>query len=165
MGWRAPDTLVLPVGHGTLLLGAYIGFRDLQEAGIIRHLPRLVGVQAVASAPLYEAFVRGLDRTAGIAKRPTVAEGIAIAEPVRGEQILGAVRETNGQILAVEEAEIEDALVTMCRRGFYIEPTSAAAIAGVRRYVQQARLGEVIVSALTGHGLKAAEKMSKIATG
>ncbi|MDZ7295570.1 MAG: threonine synthase [candidate division KSB1 bacterium] len=165
MGWQAPDTVVLPVGHGTLLLGAYIGFRDLQGAGIIGRLPKLIGVQAMASAPVYEAFLRGMEQPLTIAKRPTIAEGIAIAEPVRGKQVLRVVRETNGRILAVEETEIADALLAMCRKGFYIEPTSAAAIAGVRRYIQQAQPDEVIVSALTGHGLKATEKMAKIAAG
>ena len=159
LGWKAPDTVVVPVGHGTLLLGAYIGFRDLLQTGHIRRLPRLVGVQAAASAPLYEAFVQGRDDALAITKRPTIAEGIAIAEPVRGRQILRAVRETGGLILAVDEAEIEQALLMTCREGLYIEPTSAAAIAGLRRYLQQARPDEIIVSVLTGHGLKATEKL------
>jgi len=55
MGWKAPDVLVLPVGHGTLFLGAAMGFRELKEAGMIKRIPRLVGVQSASCAPLYEA--------------------------------------------------------------------------------------------------------------
>src|SRR4030042_202943 len=52
IGWEAPDALVLPVGHGTLLLGAYIGFRELKEAGIVKKIPKIVGVQSAACDPL-----------------------------------------------------------------------------------------------------------------
>ncbi|MGC8849203.1 MAG: threonine synthase, partial [Candidatus Bathyarchaeia archaeon] len=59
LGWHAPDSVVLPVGNGTLLLGAYIGFRELMEADVIHGMPRLVGVQSMNCAPLYQAFKRG----------------------------------------------------------------------------------------------------------
>ncbi|GAB4404742.1 MAG: threonine synthase [Anaerolineales bacterium] len=159
LGWKVPDTVIVPLGHGTLFLGAYIGFVDLVKAGVAQRVPRLVGVQAAASAPLLEAFARNADDVSPVTKRATLAEGIAIAEPVRGRQILRAVRETGGLILAVDDWEIEQALKAACRQGFYIEPTSAAAIAGIHRYVQKAQPGEVIVSAFTGHGLKATEKL------
>ncbi len=162
LGWKVPDTVIVPLGHGTLFLGAYIGFVDLVKAGVAQRVPRLVGVQAAASAPLFEAFARNADDGSPVTKRATLAEGIAIAEPVRGRQILRAVRETGGLILAVDDWEIEQALKAACRQGFYIEPTSAAAIAGIHRYVQKAQPGEVIVSAFTGHGLKATEKLLRL---
>ena len=62
MGWKAPDTLVLPVGHGTLLLGSYIGFKELKEAGLVKKIPKLVGVQSASCAPLYQAFKKGTKR-------------------------------------------------------------------------------------------------------
>lgn len=156
MGWRAPDAVILPVGNGTLLLGAFIGFKDLLRTGVIDRLPRLIGVQARACAPLYEAFIDNLRENACIEKQPTIAEGIAVAEPVRGSQIVRAVRESGGWFIAVDEAEIQAALHAMWRQGFYIEPTAAAAMAGVSRYLREHALDEVIVSTLTGHGLKAA---------
>ena len=90
---------------------------------------------------------------------PTLAEGIAIADPVRGPQILAAVRETGGHVIAVGEDEIARSLRDLCALGLYVEPTSAATTAGVSRYVRRAARGEVIVSVLTGHGLKSTEKM------
>jgi len=62
MGWKAPDILILPVGHGTLLLGAYLGFKELKETGMVNRIPKIVGVQSTACAPLYQAFKRGLKR-------------------------------------------------------------------------------------------------------
>lgn len=156
LGWRAPDTVILPVGNGTLLLGAAIGFRELFDAGVIAHMPRLIGVQAQACAPLYKAFNENLDKTTHFEGQSTVAEGIAIAEPARGPQIIRTVRENGGFFMAVDEAEILASLQSMWQQGFYIEPTSAATIAGVLRYLQEAGDDELIVSTLTGHGLKTA---------
>jgi threonine synthase len=159
MDWKAPDVLVLPVGHGTLFLGAYIGFKELKESGMIKKIPRLVGVQSASCAPLYQAFKKGWRETRPVEKKETVAEGIAIAEPVRGRQILEAIQRTDGEILVVTEKEIGMALKEMGRKGHFIEPTSAATIAGLKKYLRKKRGRETIVSTLTGTGLKSVGKM------
>jgi threonine synthase len=159
MDWKAPDVLVLPIGHGTLFLGAYTGFKELKEAGMIGNIPRLVGVQSAACAPLYRAFRKGWTEPRPIEKRETVAEGIAIAEPVRGRQILEAIQRTDGEILAVTEKEIGMALKEMGRRGHFVELTSAATIAGLKKYLKKKSGRETVVSTLTGTGLKSVEKM------
>jgi len=162
LGWQAPDSVVLPCGNGTLVLGAYLGFRDLKSAKIIRHIPRIIAVQAARCAPIYRAFI-GRDRF--ISRKPTAAEGIAIAEPLRAASILRAVGETGGAVLAVTENEIKAALRNMAERGFFIEPTAAAAIAGLVRYLKSSEKMETVVSVLTGHGLKSAEKIDRILNG
>ncbi len=159
LGWRCPDTLILPVGHGTLFLGAHLGFRELKEAGMIRRVPKLVGVQSAACAPLYQAFRKGFREAQPIEKKETMAEGIAIAEPVRGRQILEALRETGGEMMTVTEKEIETALVEMGQRGHFVEPTSAATVAGVKKYLKKKEEKGIIISTLTGTGLKASEKI------
>jgi threonine synthase len=159
MDWKSPDTLVLPIGHGTLFLGAYMGFRELKEAGMVKRIPRLVGVQSAFCAPLYQALRKGWGETRPIARKETIAEGIAIAEPVRGKQILKSVRDTDGEILTVTEREIKEALREMGRKGQFIEPTSAATIAGLKKYLRKKRRKETVVSTLTGMGLKSLEKM------
>ncbi len=162
IGWEVPDVLVLPVGHGTLLLGAYIGFKELKEAGMVERVPKIVGVQSAACAPLFHAFKKGWRENFPIEKKETVAEGIAIANPVRGSQILEAIRETGGEVLAVTEKEIRTAMKEMGRRGHFIEPTSAATIAGLEKYLnQKKKKKETVVSTLTGMGLKSTEKMLK----
>ena len=158
MGWKTPDTLVLPVGHGTLFLGAYMGFKELREAGMIKKIPKLVAVQSASCAPLYQAFKKGWQETRAIEKKETIAEGIAIAEPVRGRQILEAARETGGEILIVTEKEIRKAMSDMGQKGHFIEPTSAATIAGLSQYLRKKGRRESVVSTLTGMGLKSAGK-------
>jgi len=162
LGWRSPGTLVLPVGNGTLLLGARLGFDELVSAGVVSQCPRIVAVQAANCAPLHRAFQERREVVPPIDAKATLAEGIAIAEPIRGAQILEAVRKSGGYFVSVTEAEIERTLKAMCRQGFYIEPTAAATMAGVHQYVRHAPASETIVTALTGHGLKATEKMLKM---
>lgn len=160
LGWHAPDLVFLPVGNGSLLLGAHIGFGELHRAGIIPRVPRLVGVQSANCAPLCQAFEQGAAEPAAVTPQPTIGEGIAIARPPRGRQILAAIRETDGFMPAVSEVEIADSMRWLHRQGFFVEPTAAVALAGVRRYVATARRSEVIVTALTGHGLKAVHKLA-----
>lgn len=157
--WKAPDTLILPVGHGTLFLGAYIGFKELKEAGLVKRIPKFVGIQSASCAPLYRAFKEGTENVPSIEKRETMAEGIAIAKPVRGKQILKVVRETGGEILVVHEGDISPAMKEMGRRGHFIEPTSAATIAGLMKYLKKKGRWEVVVSTLTGTGLKSIGKI------
>lgn len=162
LGWKSPDVLVLPVGHGTLLLGAYIGFKELKEAGRVKGIPKLVAIQSTACPPLYQAFRKGLEDIQPIEKKETIAEGIAIAKPVRGKQILEAIRETDGEMIAVTEKEIGLALKEMGQKGYFIEPTSAATIAGLKRYLKKKEKKGIVVSTLTGMGLKATEKIAHI---
>ena len=161
MDRQAPDTVVLPVGHGTLFLGTYIGFRELREAGLVRRVPRLVGIQSASCAPVYRVFKKGEGEGVVIKKRETLAEGIAIAKPIRWRQILEAVKDTGGEMLSVTEGEIAAALVEMGRKGHYIEPTSAATVAGLKKYLKHIQK-EVVLSSLTGTGLKASVKIGHL---
>jgi threonine synthase len=161
LGWQPPDTVILPVGNGSLLLGVYIGFNELFSARIIEKMPKIIGVQSINCAPIAEAFRKNLKEIPEINKRETIAEGIAIAEPIRGRQILEVVKQTGGDFITVDDAEIKRALKETCEKGYYIEPTSAATIAGIKKYLKKSEPSEMIISTFTGHGLKTAEKMSK----
>ncbi len=163
LSFRAPDAVLLPAGNGTLLIGSYLGFRELAEAGQTDRIPRHIAVQAQNCAPLLAMFREGLDAVPAIETRETIAEGVAIAAPVRGRQIVDIVRETGGEVVAVSDAEIRDAVVLLARKGLYVEPTAALVAAAYRKY-PAVRTG-VVVAPLTGHGLKAGGKMAKIAGG
>ncbi|NJL14576.1 MAG: pyridoxal-phosphate dependent enzyme [Microscillaceae bacterium] len=160
--FKAPDTIVLPAGNGTLLLGVYIGFWELFHTGAIPKMPKLIGVQAAACAPLYQAFQNGETTVPALNPEPTLAEGIAIAQPLRGPQMLEYVRETGGRFLAIEEAEIIQMWHHLASQGYFVEPTSAAVIAGLQFYLaHEAQSDERVVSVLSGHGLKSVEKMKR----
>ncbi len=139
----APEVLVLPVGNGTLLLGAYYGFKDLLRLGLIERLPRILAVQAEGCAPLARAFATGERDAAPVVNTGTEAEGIAIAAPARHREILAAVRDTNGLIITVSDAAIEAARHELARAGFYVEPTAAAPYAGLVEYVNGSMSGRL----------------------
>lgn len=154
LGWKSPDSIVLPVGNGTLLLGASIGFQEMKSAGIISNVPKIIAVQSENCSPLVQAFNRRLARPVPVTAKPTVAEGIAIERPVRGSQILEAVRDSDGRFISVSEVEIIEARSEMARRGHFLEPTAAATIAGLKKYIVSSDPDECIISVFTGHGLK-----------
>ncbi|MFB6160115.1 MAG: pyridoxal-phosphate dependent enzyme [Haloferacaceae archaeon] len=150
--WSVPDAVVTPLGHGTLLLGAYRGFRALVEAGWTDRMPRLLGAQAAGTAP-FVAERSGADAAAG---SNDAADGVQIAEPVRREAVLDALAATDGDALAVDEHATTAALDRLHRGGFYVEPTSALAPAALARYREAGVLeqDDEVVVALTGSGLK-----------
>jgi threonine synthase len=131
----------------------YIGLKELQQENIIDDLPIIIGVQAENCAPLEYAWKKHSATITYQEKKETIADGIAIVNPLRLTDILSAVKETNGVIITVTEKEILDALLCTLRKGYYIEPTSAVAIAGFKKYLT--KQDEVVVLPLTGHGLKA----------
>jgi threonine synthase len=149
-----PDTLVLPVGNGTLVLGAVQGLTDLLGAGLVDRLPRVIAVQAEQCAPLARAFTAGRDEADQVRAGSTLAEGIAIAAPARHRQILTAVRATAGAIVTVSEDAIRSARMRLAARGWYVESTAAVSLAVVDELPHLFRLGETVVIPLCGAGLK-----------
>lgn len=148
------DTLVIPVGNGTLLLGCYYGLKELYELGFIEKLPKIIGVQAEGCSPIYKAFKEGKSVIDEVINTGTMAEGIAIANPKRGKQILQAIRNTDGDIIIAPEEKILKAQDILARKGFYVEPTTAATFAGFFEYYKEnSDLGKVLIP-LCGAGLK-----------
>ena len=125
LGGRAPDAVVAPLGGGTLLLGVHLGFSRLLAAGLVARVPRLIGVQSAACAPLARAFRAGEVDAAEVQPGPTIAEGIRIAKPPRSRQILAAIRATEGEIVDVTDAEIGASMRALWSQGIFVEPTAA----------------------------------------
>jgi len=122
---RLPEAVVLPVGNGTLLLGLQRGFKALVAAGLGQRLPRLVGVQALACAPLWAQHHHGSAGLAKVSEGATLAEGIRVFRPARAEAILAAIRDSGGTLLAVDEPAIEAGRPELARLGLYAEFTAA----------------------------------------
>ncbi|MBB5773408.1 pyridoxal-phosphate dependent enzyme [Nonomuraea jabiensis] len=158
LGGTVPDTVVVPAGNGTLVLGAYRGFAALLAAGLVERLPRIVAVQAERCAPVAAAFDAGRDEVPAVPPAATLAEGIAIAAPARGGQLLRAVRESGGAVMTVSEQDIVEAHAGLAAQGFWVEPTGAVAYAAARRLEAVGSPlveGGVVVAPLCGSGLKA----------
>ncbi len=155
LGWSAPGAVVLPAGNGSLALGAHLGFRELARHGTIGRPPALCLVQAARCAPLCRAFEQGQLAPSPVGETTTMADGVRVASPVRGAQLLAAVRGSGGVVAAVEEEDIEVAMRLLWRKGYAVEPTGALAAAFVHRSggSLRERYGSLVV-ALTGSGLK-----------
>jgi threonine synthase len=164
LDFRAPDNVVTPLGYGSNVLGLERGFDELLRNGEIKKRPRIFGVQAANCAPCHAAWRAGGDSPVPVEITPTVAEGIASSQPTRLREVLHAVRASDGAIAAVSEAEIIAALAGLARVGLYVEPTSAAAAAGLTQLLASGaiRHGEETVVVLTGSGLKSSERIGQL---
>ncbi len=164
LGFRAPDNVVIPVGYGANVLGCDRGFSELLRNEEIERVPRLHGVQAANCAPYYAAFRAGVEHFVPAPVSPTVAEGIASSKPTRMREVLGPVRASGGEIVAVTEEEIVRALAALAKKGLYVEPTSAAAAAGLSQLIARGaiRKNETTVLVLTGSGLKASDRIGQL---
>ena len=165
LGFTAPDSVVVPAGAGSLVLGCFIGFTELVASGAIERIPRILVAQPQNCSPLANAFAAGEPITSDGHWKPTLAEGASIARPVRDREVLAAVALSGGGFQTVSEEEIPIAVRSLAAQGLYAEPTSsivAAALSGFRRQglVQS---GETTVVVLSGSGLKAAQTMAAIA--
>ena len=142
------------------MLGMYKGFRELLAVGEIPRIPKIFVIQANSCNPLYSLFV-GKEELAQCI--PSLAEGIAIAQPIKKVEAVAAVRATGGAVEVVSEAEIVDALRETAKAGFYVEPTTAATVAGALRLKKAGKIDqeETTVVLLTGNGLKATDKIGQ----
>jgi threonine synthase len=161
LDWQAPEWAVIPVGNGGLFVGAHLGFRDLLQAGLIARMPRLVAVQSDRCAPVWQAWKAGLDDVPEIVKQDTAAEGISIARPARGREILRAIRESDGLVRTVSEESIWPMMQALGRGGVYVEPPSTVAPAAAAELATEGviKASDRAVVTLTGSGLKATDKI------
>ena len=144
----APDWLCLPVGNAGNITAYWMGFRQYHAARETG-LPHILGVQAMGAAPL--VLGHPVDHP------ETVATAIRIGRPARGEQALQAAEESGGRIIAVSDEELLSMQRRLASEGVWVEPASAAGLAGLATELRQGRLnlaGKRVVAVCTGHGLK-----------
>ncbi len=150
-----PDWIVIPVGDGVILAGIHKAFVDLLRAGITDRLPRLLAVQADSSDAITSYWESGCYRDA--AHPLTVADSISVTTPSNAHWAVRALRETGGAAIRVGDDQILQAQKELARQaGIFAEPSSAAALAGLRQAIDQghANPGDNVVLLITGHGLK-----------
>ncbi len=170
LGFRLPDNILAPTGYGSNILGLERGFDELERAGEIGKAgeiggrPRLYAVQAANCAALAAAWAAGADGFVRFASSPTIADGIATTRPVRTAEVLRALRRSRGGVVAVAEDEIAPALAALGRLGLFAEPTAATAGAALTRLLRAGAIlpHQTTVVVLTGHGLKAAERIGEV---
>jgi threonine synthase len=156
LGWEFPDACIYPTGGGTGLIGMWIAFAALRDAGwVTGDVPRLYSVQSSGCAPVVDAFTAGATRTEPWADPWTVASGLRVPNPLGGPLILQALRETGGAAVAVSDAELErDTAVIAEGEGIDAAPEGGATLAALRVLLDQGhiRQGERVVLFNTGSG-------------
>lgn len=174
LGFRAPDNVIVPCGAGSNVLGCEIGFAELLRAGAIDTLPRIFAAQPAVCAPIAAALLGADEAETGGAfdeappdrwpLGPTIAEGTAIARPVRLREVVGALLSTGGGAVMLDEAEIAQATRDLALQGLYVEPTCAQVAAAYARLLESGAIqaGQTTVLVLTGSGLKATPVIERL---
>lgn len=152
---KMPGTVIAPVGQGNLLVSLGRGFEQIQITHNEEKRPVLVGVQALACAPIWAVFAYGTAGLGWVSEAPTVAEGVRVRKPVRGDAVLREVESTRGIFLAINEQAILRGRDELSHRGFYVEPTSALVWDALGQVV--GKFPEPVVAILTGSGLKSTD--------
>ena len=152
---KSPDWIVIPVGDGVILAGIHKAFLDLKRSGQLVRLPRLLAVQAASSDAITSYWETGEYNDA---QQPaTIADSISVRTPSNAHWALRALRDTEGAALRVSDEEISDAQAELAScAGVFSEPSSAAALAGMHKAMQDGLIasGQQVVLLITGHGLK-----------
>lgn len=145
---KPPDWVCLPVGNAGNITSYALGFKQYCELKKAEP-PKLLGVQAAGASPLVSGKI--------VPNPETVASAIRIGNPARGEQAAKLVKEVGGKFISVTDKEILNAQKELALEGIWVEPASAASLAGFKKQVQDGEInpkGLQIVLVCTGHGLK-----------
>ncbi|MBN1802680.1 MAG: pyridoxal-phosphate dependent enzyme [Candidatus Lokiarchaeota archaeon] len=154
-----PDWVIVPMGSGGLIVSLWNGFRELFEAKVIQSLPKLVGVQSQASAPIVQEFEKnvGLKKVYGDTSHKSRALGILVVDPMYHELAIKAILDTRGRALAIPENIMISSAEELARNeGIFAEPASALTISALNSLIQKNEINKEhnVVCLITGSGLK-----------
>lgn len=154
--WSMPDKVFMSVGDGCSIAGVWKGFAELLQIGLIDKTPQMVGVQAVGSKHIVDAFWAETENIPYYEPN-TIADSISVGVPRNGIKALRAIRSSKGTMISVSDDEILDAMRILARTtGVFGEPAASAAMAGLLKMVRQGDIDpeEKILILITGNGLK-----------
>jgi threonine synthase len=151
---RIPRAIFVPLGNGTLFIGVVKALEELLRSGIIEAMPQLYAVQSERCAPFVKAYEAKDAHPAAVAPLPTLAEGIAIGAPMRGDEILGYACQYGVRMLTAPEDRILEARGLLAAKGVYCEHTTAASYAAYLSYCDaHGPLSDCLIP-MCGAGLK-----------
>ena len=154
-GWKAPDAVIVPVGDGVIIAGVSKAFGDLQSAGVISRVPRLIAVQAESSDAIHRFVTTGLYSDA---RNPvTIADSISVSVPSNARLARIAIMDSGGCSLTVTDQEILEGQRLLAEKaGIFAEPAASATAAALSKLRDSGALGprDQVVLLVTGHGLK-----------
>lgn len=131
---RIPKNIFVPLGNGTLFIGIIKALEEFLESSIIDKMPNIIAVQSEFCDPFVKAVANNVNLPAKITPAPTMAEGIAIGVPMRGEEILDYTYKYNIKMITAPEDMILKARAELASKGIYCEHTTAATYAAYLKY-------------------------------
>jgi threonine synthase len=158
LGWRTPDRIVVPMGHGEHISMIWRGMEELRSLGLISSLEAaMTGVQLEEYASLVDLFhgVKSSETYKG--KYKTIAADLAMERPTYGFLAIESMKESGGTAVKVKDSEVLEAMTLLARtEGVFAEPAAASTIAGLKRLIDQGEVdrSEEVVCVVTGSGLK-----------
>jgi threonine synthase len=165
-GWEAPDAVVLPLGNGAATLGPWKAFKELLELGLIRRMPRIIGIQFEGCAPLVTAFVSGSRTVEPVTPRPTLTTTLMVSNPaVSGPLILDVLRNTGGIAASVSDNEVRESMRLLAQHsGFLAEPAGAISLAGTIKLARSGHIAkeERVVCLVSGAGANQPEMLEPL---
>jgi len=145
------EYIITAIGNGTMLSATWRGLREMKYAGLIRKLPKMIGVQAKGCSPVYTAWQAR--RKIRAVKPKTIAGAIACGDPIDGQLAIDSIRESKGKILAVSDREIINARRALAHEeGIDGEPAAVVPYAALRNIKLPPRKKAVLF--ICGSGLK-----------
>ena len=150
-----PDWVVVSVGDGCTIGGIGKGLQEMKRMGIADRVPRLLGVQAEGARPIVDAFRSGKDLVPIETK--TLADSIAVGTPRNWRRALKQIRLSSGEMIAVSDDEILEAMRVTARRGaVFGEPAGVTSVAGLKKAIEAGviKSDESVLCMITGNGLK-----------
>ena len=148
LGWNAPENIVCPVGNGTLLFAVFKACKELQKVKLLEKMPRIFGVQASGCNSIRDGKIFP------VKKPKTLASAIDCGNPVYGLEVLKALKESKGKIIAVSDKEMAQGMKALASEGIFAELSGAASLAGALKEKLQGKT----VCIVSGHGLKESRK-------
>ncbi|MCL2580104.1 MAG: threonine synthase [Oscillospiraceae bacterium] len=151
---RIPENIFVPLGNGTLFIGVIKGLEELLRSGAIKKIPQVYAIQSEHCDPFVKAQVLGESLPAKVQPTPTLAEGIAIGVPMRGEEILQYIYKYDVKTIIAPEARILEARALLAAKGIYCEHTTAASYAAYLAYCDEFGTVTDSLIPMCGAGLK-----------
>ena len=161
LGWRAPDSVVVPMAGGSLITKIHKGLKEFERLGLLQDevRTRVFGAQAAGCNPITAAVKRGSQDIDPV-KPSTIAKSLAIGNPADGYYAAGLIQQTGGWSEDVTDSEILAGIRLLAEtEGIFTETAGGVTVAVTKKLIDQGRIkpDELTVIAITGNGLKTPE--------
>jgi threonine synthase len=162
LGWRAPDSIIIPCASGSLLTKIWKSFKEMKEIGLIdRVKTKVFAAQATGCSPIVAAVKQGIDVIKPV-KPDTIAKSLAIGNPADGYYATQVLKESNGYGEDVSDQEIIDSMKLLAKtEGIFTETAGGVTLAATIKLIKNGYIKRegLTVICVTGNGLKTQEAL------